>query len=217
MIIGIKNISGVAKELHIHAFGVDEELVIDSSWYVDSVIEAVSQKEFAIFNSVGVIEGVKEQLQWLQSNPDISVVRMPAPSPFSEPSFCVKRDAISSIATVSKNSSLNIDFKMLHTRFTHGGVLFGENIMLGDYVSACIIDLDGIIPEFMRGQFVDYPIVTTYVVKEFIKPVGCHEINTYPMGGEVGQGLYLRITYNATDSGEDRKIAINYYLAEKLW
>jgi hypothetical protein len=213
----LKNISGDVLQLHVHEFAIDEEIAVDSSWYVDNVVCAIMQGAIQVINQVGAIENKLDQVEWLRGNKPLLVASLPEAQPFALPSYRTKRTAVDSIAQCPRGESTPIDYRLLSERYIHGGSLFGRNVELGDYVTADLMDLDGVIPEQYRPVLCeDWPIVARYIEKEFVSPCGKHDINTYPLNAKIAQGLYLRITFHAINVGADREIAVNYYLTKKL-
>lgn len=137
--------------------------------------------------------------------------------PFATPSFRTKRNS-SAIVDVAKNTSGIVDYYLTQERYAQGGQLIYRNAELGDYISAEIHDKDSIIPEAYRAALCEnWPTVATYIEKQLIDDVKSSQtIDTYPLNAKITAGLYLRVTYNAIDFGETRKVAVNYFLSKKL-
>jgi hypothetical protein len=149
--------------------------------------------------------------------PQIEVTSLPEPQPFAVPSYRTKRTAVDNIAQCSAGQETTIDYRITEERYIHGGCLFGKNVELGDYVTADLMDLDGVIPEPYRPLLCEnWPLIARYIEKEFVAPCGQHVIDTYPLNAKITVGLYLRITYHAINIGQPREIAVNYYLTKKL-
>ena len=157
----------------------------------------------------------------------LSISSLPEAEPFALPSYRTKRNATEDIVTIQSGTTETIDFKLDSERYVSGGCLIIENAEFGDYCTAEVIDIDGVIPTLYRTELCEnYPTVASYIDKEFIKvktpgsiTVGSitqHEIDTYPLNAKITAGLYLRITYIAVSSGLDRRACVNYYLTKKL-
>lgn len=140
--------------------------------------------------------------------------------PFSIPAYRTKLNAIDSIKTVPINTSLDIDFKLTEERYVTGGALIIENAEMGDYFTAEVMDLDGIIPAPYRPYICEnYPSIAKYVEKSFVEIKGQYttlKIDTYPLNAKISANLYLRLTYFAINAGVNRNIALNYNLTKKL-
>lgn len=220
MVVKIKNISGEVKQLHIHEFAVDEILDIDNSWYIDSVITAVSNSEFEIHDENGAIAGVVDQLRWLEGSL-INTVITDTP-PFARPDFRTKMSASASIAECAINSSTNMDFQIAEERYISGGSCSIKNAKFGDYITAEVYDKDSVIPEAYRENLCeDWPCVAKYIEKRWVlvdddtKNINIF-FDTYPLNAKISAGLYLRITYNAINEGSTREVVINYNLTKQL-
>jgi hypothetical protein len=141
--------------------------------------------------------------------------------PFAQPTYRTKRNATSSLITVPVGGSASIDFQLTAERYVSGGMILAQGAEFGDYATASVYDKDGVIPAPYRAALCEnHPIIAQYIEKEWIKvknsDIAQHEINTYPLNAKISAGLYLRITYFATNAGSDRLIAVNYYLTKKL-
>jgi len=152
----------------------------------------------------------------------VEVTSLPEPQPFAVPAYRTKRAATASLATCAANASATIDYLLTAERYVTGGKLIVENAVLGDYITAEVYDTDSVIPSPYRAAMCEaWPSVGKYIEKEWIDTSGggstfSHEINTYPLNAKITAGLYLRVTYNAVNSGSTRNIAVNYYLTKKL-
>ena len=158
---------------------------------------------------------------------NVAIISMPAPEPFAVPTFRTKRNAIANIVSVNAGTSAYIDFILPAERYISGGTIMAENAELGDYVIATVEDSNGLIPEIYRAILCEaYPIASTYIEKEFIEvttpgsivngSITVHDVSTYPLNAKITQGLCLRITYYAANSGLTRRIGVNYHLTKKL-
>jgi hypothetical protein len=152
--------------------------------------------------------------------PQVEVTSLPEPQPFAVPTYRTKRNC-TEIVTIAAGEAENIEHLLIEERYVTGGTLIVEGATFGDYVTASIIDKDGVIPEAYRAAICeDWPTVATYIEKTFVEvedgTTTRHRIDTYPLNAKITQGLYLRLTYNATSDGVARKAAVNYYLSKKL-
>jgi len=137
--------------------------------------------------------------------------------PFAAPDYRTKDNATPSILTIEANSTGTIDFPIASELYVSGGDLIIENALLGDYVTAEVRDIDNLIPEAFREALCeDHPTVAKYIEKKWICPIHGCSIDTRPLNAKISQGLYLRVTYTAIDSGSDRKLGVNYRLTKKL-
>ena len=171
---------------------------------------------------------IKDNIYKLNNQPQqVNVVAAVEPEPFAIPSYRTKRNATADIITIESGHTQTVDFKLTVERYVSGGCIVIENAEFGDYCTAEVIDIDGVIPAPYRSVLCEnYPTVAIYIEKEFIKvktpgtitagSVTQHEIDTYPLNAKITSGLYLRVTYIATSSGLDRRVCVNYYLTKKL-
>lgn len=144
-------------------------------------------------------------------------------APFSEPTYRTKRDAITAPITVAPNNTINIDYALTEERYVCGGQMLVQNVEFGDYFSAEVNDVNGVIPAPYRPVVCEaHPTVAKYINKEYVlihdgtNKLGKCEIDTRPLAAKVTAGLYLRVTYTAINTGSDRQIVMNYGLAKKL-
>jgi len=54
--------------------------------------------------------------------------------PFAEPTYRTKRNATSTLASISPNTTQTIDFHLTEERYINGGVVIIENAILGDII-----------------------------------------------------------------------------------
>jgi hypothetical protein len=150
----------------------------------------------------------------------VTLQTLPEPQPFATPSYRTKLNATTDILTVAPNTDEEINFKLLAERYVTGGSLVVKNAQLGDYITAEVEDLDGIIPSPYRAALCEaHPIVSTYIEKQWIEVQGEYsvmKINTYPLNAKITAGLYLCIHYYAVNSGSSRELGVNYHLTKKL-
>jgi hypothetical protein len=155
------------------------------------------------------------------------ITSQPDPAPFALPTFRTKRNATASHITVASNSDEEIQFLLTSERYVSGGDLIVENAEFGDYITAEVEDIDGVIPEAYRAALCEaWPVVSSYIEKEYVRvatpgsvqagSVTTHSINTYPLNAKITAGLYLCIHYYAVNSGLSRRLVVNYHLTKKL-
>jgi len=221
----IKNMTGEVTTLHGHEFQVAEVYTIQEtvrkSWATsDDVVCAITDEDFEIHDADGVISGVSDQIDWLKSYLPhcIDIEHM---TPFAEPLYRSKFTAIPSIASVSINTSENIDYEVPNERYVYGGQIIVENAELGDYIEALIYDKDSVIPSAYRSELCeDWPKVATYIEKQFLpinsEGISVADINTYPLNAKITAGLYMRVVYHAVNEGSQRKVGVNYLMTKKL-
>jgi hypothetical protein len=163
----------------------------------------------------------------VQSQPTSVISSMPDPTPFAQPTYRTKRDAIPSLISVDPGNVGDIDYKLPTELYVSGGDIVIENAELGDYLVAYVEDMDGMIPSPYRTTLCEaWPVVAKYINKTFIMvtqpgtilagAMTTHTIDTYPLNAKITTGLYLCIEYHAVNSGLTRRIAVNYHLTKKL-
>lgn len=155
------------------------------------------------------------------TQPSVVVSAQPAPLPFAQPTYRTKDNATSTWITCPSNTATNIDFQITSEIWTHGGELIVYGAQEGDYISACVNDVDSVIPSPYRAAMCEaWPIVSTYIIKRWMIPntsgYTAIEKDTYPLIADIPAGLYMRMTYNATSSAGDRRAAVNYFMTKKL-
>jgi hypothetical protein len=150
----------------------------------------------------------------------VTIQTLPEPQPFATPTYRTKLNATTTTITIAPNSDEDIQFKLLAERYVTGGSLIIKNAQLGDYITAEVEDVDGIIPEAYRTALCEaWPVISTYIEKHWVEVQGEYsimKINTYPLNAKITAGLYLCLHYYAINSGVDREIAVNYHLTKKL-
>lgn len=160
-----------------------------------------------------------DQLEFETSYKAICNGRLVDPMPFANPTYRTKRSKTADLVTIAPGATVNIDFQLTEERYIHGGSIVYDGAELGDYITACVYDKDGVIPVPYRIPLCEaWPVVGEYIPGEWIDPQGSRlEINTYPLNAKITAGLYLRITYYAAGGGlVPRKVGINYFLTKKL-
>jgi len=151
---------------------------------------------------------------------DVHVIELSESQPFALPTYRTKGNA-TSVEIIPIGESKIIDYQLLADRYTCGGSLIGKNCEFGDYFVAQVYDKDGVIPEAYRTALCEnYPVVAEYYEKRYLKinPEGItvHKIDTRPLVAKITAGLYLRIIYYATNTGNPREVVVNYDLLVKL-
>lgn len=146
---------------------------------------------------------------------------IPNSNPFALPLFRTKRNSTSDIEICAPNSTKEIKFLLTSELYTKGGCLIVEGAQFGDYVTAEVEDIDGVIPEAYRAAICEaWPTVSQYIVKEWVEVNSSNyvvqRVDTMPLVAKLSSGLYMCLHYHATSAGSDRKIAVNYYMNKKL-
>lgn len=211
-------------EYHTILESSEEKWMHDNQLLID-----IANRIAIVNNGVSDFSDIDEAIDYLKDNQpqSVNIISAPEPQPFALPAYRTKRNATASPVTIESNSTHTIDFLLTVERYVSGGCLIVENAEFGDYCTAEIIDIDGVIPAPYRAALCEnYPTVATYIEKEFLKvstpgsvtagSVTKHEIDTYPLNAKITPGLYLRITYTAVNSGLNRRAVVNYYLTKKL-
>ena len=148
----------------------------------------------------------------------VEVVTTTQPPPFAKPDFRTKRDGAQTWITVTANDNQDSDYYLTAERYVSGGECLVVNAELGDWISAEVVDKDGVIPEIYRPIIAeDYPTINKYVIRANVMPGdNKYVLDTYPLNAKITPGLYLRITYHASSEVGNRQFIANYYLTEKL-
>jgi hypothetical protein len=141
-------------------------------------------------------------------------------NPFAVPTYRTKYNATDAWISIEPSSTATNDFKLTSERYVAGGQLMVKDAAEGDYITAEVRDVDGIIPSPYRAALCEaHPTVAMYVEKWWINPSGGYtifDLDTAPLNAKIPAGMYLRVTYYASSSGTQRKIAVNYKLTKKL-
>lgn len=213
--IYLRNVSGEAQGLHIYFFEDGERIVVDKSWYVQAVIEAIVGYNFRVEVDENSELTTVEQLDALRGD-SIKISSIPPTPLFASPKYNWYRVAQPSLVTVQPNETVDISYQFTTNAYSYGGLLLTKNAELGDYITASICDLDGVIPMEVRGNFPTYPILYNYIKKEFVSPNIPHKASSYPLSCLIQQGLYIVVGYTATEEGVARKVAFNYFLCTDI-
>jgi hypothetical protein len=142
------------------------------------------------------------------------------PRPFAQPLYRTKRHKTSAIETVTPGQGKEILFLLTSELYTNGGALVVKNAEVGDWISAEVEDVDGVIPAQYRAALCEaWPVVGQYIIGEWVEVQGVysvHKINTAPLVAKITTGLYLSFHYHATSAGSNREVGVNYYMNKKL-
>ena len=213
--IYLRNISGVGTGLHIYFFQDDEKIAIDKSWYVQDVIEAIVGYNFRLEDGDNDMLTLVEQLDLLKGD-SIKIASIPPTPLFASPKYNWYRVAQPSLVTVQPSATVDISYQFTTNAYSYGGMLLTQGAEFGDYITASICDLDGVIPMEIRNNFSTYPILYNYIKKEFITPNLPHKCSSYPLSCLIQQGLYIVVGYTATGEGVQRKVAFNYFICTDI-
>ena len=141
-------------------------------------------------------------------------------NPFAVPTYRTKYNATQSWVDVQPEAIITNDFHLTAERYVAGGQLLIQNASKGDYVTAEVCDVDGVIPAPYRAALCEnYPTVALYVERWWVNPTAefiTIDLDTAPLNAKISAGLYLRVTYCAAAGGSTRSLAINYKLTKKL-
>lgn len=150
----------------------------------------------------------------------VQVSSLPEPQPFAQPTYRTKRDATPTWVDCPENADTPVDFLMAQERYVSGGGIIIKDAKEGDWISAEVMDVNGVIPVPYRAALCEaHPIVAQYIPRRWIVPQDGYrefEIDTYPLNAKISAGLVLRITYHSSAIAGVRKIAVNYHLTKKL-
>ena len=140
--------------------------------------------------------------------------------PFAKPDFRTKRNGAVTWIDVLADEVKNSDFHILSELYVSGGECIVIDSKKGDWISAEVVDKDGVIPLAYRDELAeDYPTVAEYVVRANLPPKqgsSIYTLDTYPLNAKISSGLYLRIKYHASSESGTRSFISNYYLTQKL-
>ena len=174
--------------------------VSDGNSYYTNVVSALNYLKGSIINS--------------------SIISQPDPAPFAIPAYRTKRMKTTSIVSCDPNTNVEIAFKLPSELYSQGGNLIVQNAEFGDYITAEVEDIDGIIPAPYRAATCEaWPIVAQYIVGQWIEVSGLYSniiLDTRPLIAKLSSGLYLCLHYYATNSGTARNIGVNYFMNKKL-
>lgn len=197
--IFLKNISGAVKQLHTHEFQVDQVLEIDTTWYINSVITAISNLEVEVRDNNGSFGSVVQQLEYLKGNVQKVSIDQPKDSDgFPIAKFSPFADAVgfrfrgaSFKVDITGNSTEDYDYLLTAERWINGGCLIINNRGADDKVTFQVVDKDNLFG-FGAGVVLDEFINDFYIPED-----GKLEITlVYP--ARLIQGLYLRMKYTST-------------------
>lgn len=223
MIVKIKNNSNETKTWCGQSINSGSYYEIQSVeyqiWSSDPTLLVDIANAVAIVNDgTSDITNVNSAIDYLKGN-STQTVSITSQIPFAEPTHRTKFNATADTVVVVPGEESFIDFKILCTSAAAwGGCIIYKNAEFGDHVTAEVYDLDGIIPEAYRAATCEaWPSVAKYLVRAWVNPIaGQLSVDSRPLSAKISQGLYLRVTYHATEEGIDRKVAVNYFLTKKL-
>lgn len=108
--------------------------------------------------------------------------------------------------TATKNTTTDFDFKIESTSIClNGGQIIYQNANWGDYVTAQVVDKDGVYAP--AGT-----VLNEYIIKRYLLPANGKEMVCLEYGSIVPINAYLRLKYTSTSATTDVDVAINYYL-----
>lgn len=151
----------------------------------------------------------------------VEITKQPEPSPFAQPTYRTKMAATANLVEAIPGNGAEITYLMTAERYVQGGSIIVKNAEMGDYITASVEDLDGVIPAPYRPALCEaWPIISTYIEKQYLhlsgNQISIHKIDTYPLNAKITPGLYLTIHYYAVNTGQNRSIAVNYHMTRKL-
>jgi len=218
--------------------GIPQDWPIELALYVDSVpdgFEQISDSDLNLLkaNNQAAYDAWLKALQPIyqiattqevvvKSGALVASISAPIDNnPFAVPTYRTKYNATTSWVDVEVNSQAVNDFHMTAERYVAGGELLIKGAQEGDYVTAEVTDIDGVIPSPYRAALCEnFPTVACYIERWWICPSASDystvELDTSPLNAKISAGLYLRLTYFAANSGNTRRMAINYRLTKKL-
>ena len=152
---------------------------------------------------------------------NVNIIEQPEPQPFALPTYRTKNDATNEKISVNANDVGNVDYKLLSELYVSGGSIVIKNAKLGDYITACVYDVDEVIPlEYRAILCENWPCVATYITKQWVEVdengITVHRMDTRPLNAKITTGLHLRVSYNAVNEGVTREVLVNYNLTKKL-
>jgi len=187
------------------------------NWSInDTVLTDIASSSLVIndgISDLSVATGLK-----LLTGKIVEVEKLAEGQPFAEPTYRTKRDKTPSLVTIAPGATEVIDYQITEEKYIHGGILLHKNSELGDIITAEVYDKDSVIPAPYRAALCEaWPSVAKYIIGMWVpEGTGRIENNTYPLNAKITAGLYLRMTYTATNTGSNRTIGVNYHLTKKL-
>lgn len=147
-------------------------------------------------------------------------VKVEEQPPFAKPDYRTKRDGASTWVDVIENAVAQVDYQLTEERYVSGGECIVVGAKKGDWISAEVVDANGLIPEAYRASLCEaWPVVAEYVIKANLVPnenAKEYILNTYPLNAKISAGLVLRIKYHASSEVGTRSFVSNYYLTKKI-
>jgi hypothetical protein len=112
--------------------------------------------------------------------------------------------------TATKNTTTNIDYKLLEQRYLNGCMLIIKNQVFGDKVKFQVVDVDNILG--LGANTVLDEFGTDWYVSEDSQDQG---MITIPYPAKIVAGLYIRIVYNSVGTENDVQLKCNLFLHKK--
>lgn len=200
----IKNLTGEVATLNGHQFSIGEVYTIQDvvrlSWSSsDSVLQAISDGDFQIYDGDQAVSSVSDQIDWLKDHTPINAVTIKTDE------YTYEANAFSASCS---NGSTTVDFKVENytgQSFTYkhisGGMIFiNDNTKYGMYADFQVVDKDNIL------GYGANTVLKQYIHKIYINPTCPAHFGTEPPGA-IPVGLYLRA--NITNPHQD---AITCYI-----
>jgi hypothetical protein len=113
--------------------------------------------------------------------------------------------------TATKNTTSNIDFKILEERYLNGCMLILKNHVFGDKLKFQVVDVDNIVG-YGAGTVLD-EFGTDWYVSEDSQDQG---MITIPYPAKIIAGLYIRIVYISVGTENDVQLKCNLFLHKKV-
>jgi hypothetical protein len=234
----LKNISGETQDIRKY-WNIDEEYLIPDNLRVayandNNIISAITNNILQVGDGVTYLTDVATQIQYLLSILPKDVIITNEPRIEYTSRYFAKGDAV--MVDCPANTTTNIDLLVNNktaesailenesytSKYLRGGEVFGTNIQVGDNCKFQVIDKDGwlvatgqMTQQMFDSLKVDGGIVLKeYYYKRYIYPNDKNVLKS-ETPGQIPVGVYLRAKYTAIDSGETRKIVINYDIENK--
>ena len=193
--ITLKNISGQVLQLHTKEFAIDEEFSTSDNWYIDPVINAITEEEVLVIGG----NNIEEQIDILKGD-SLSIKRTP---PFGDKTgYNFSGNGIHS--TISANTTQDIIFEIPSGVYDFTGVkLFHDNV-LGDKADFLVVDT-------AEGTYSGYPNATLnqFAFNWNINRGTCGELMPYTARLHTGMKLVFRYSNN---QDAEQTVYLNVYL-----
>ena len=220
----VKNISN--KQLTIHGIILEMEQtyrIQDSErvgWMEsDEVLSWLTNGQIAIGNDIEFFTSISDSIDWLK-NKNRQTVEVAKQTPYAEPLYKTKNNAVPEVAVVAPNSQANIDLFLTEERYISGGEIIIYDALPGDWIQAQVVDINKILPLQIKENDL---VVSEYISRRWIAANKTFDIptvakiDTRPLNARIIAGLALRVVYHADGGGESpRKVFVNYDMSKKL-